>query len=271
MIEGRRTVQADEGDVPLISWVDCLLRILIAALVKFLLEILVMALRCFRLWVVILVGAIAVPSCLVQSARATQYTVGGSDGWGLGHDLLLWASQYTFHVGDDLYFPYQTGQHSVLLVTQDDYNSCNTDHPVTSDNGQGNMIFTLINQQTYYFICGAPQHCSEGLKLEVTVEASPTTNTPATPLPTPTESPPVLSPPDSTQYPPPDALHYPPPDAVPYVPPPPHGTLYPPPYNTPYNTFHNVVGAASPCKLLEALVASILGAAAALAYTSLAL
>ena len=39
---------------------------------------------------------------LLRSTEAAQYTVGESIGWGLGNDLEKWATQYTFHVGDDL-------------------------------------------------------------------------------------------------------------------------------------------------------------------------
>jgi hypothetical protein len=36
------------------------------------------------------------------AVEAAQYTVGESSGWGLGTDFDKWATQYTFHVGDDL-------------------------------------------------------------------------------------------------------------------------------------------------------------------------
>ncbi|KAH7282109.1 hypothetical protein KP509_35G012300 [Ceratopteris richardii] len=105
-----------------------------------------------------------------REVMATQYTVGDSIGWGLGHDMETWAAQFKFQVGDELYFPYPAGQHSVLLVTEEDYKTCNREKPVASDNGMGDMAMTLISPQTYYFICGIPGHCEQGLRLKIVVE-----------------------------------------------------------------------------------------------------
>ncbi|MCO5608897.1 hypothetical protein L7F22_063115 [Adiantum nelumboides] len=99
-----------------------------------------------------------------------QHTVGDSGGWGLGNDLQSWSTQLKFHVGDELYFPYPSGQHSVLMVSEEDYKSCNKEKPISSDNGMGNMVMPLMSEETYYFICGVPGHCEQGLRLSVTVE-----------------------------------------------------------------------------------------------------
>ncbi|MCO5608895.1 hypothetical protein L7F22_063113 [Adiantum nelumboides] len=99
-----------------------------------------------------------------------QYTVGDSVGWGLGHDLQSWSTQFKFHVGDELYFPYPAGQHSVLMVSEEDYKSCNIEKPISSDNGMGDMVIPLMSKETYYFICGVPGHCEQGLRLSIPVE-----------------------------------------------------------------------------------------------------
>ncbi|MCO5607392.1 hypothetical protein L7F22_061588 [Adiantum nelumboides] len=103
-------------------------------------------------------------------ALGAQHTVGDSGGWGLGNDLQSWSTQLKFHVGDELYFPYPFGQHSVLMVSEEDYKSCNKEKPISSDNGMGNMVMPLMSEETYYFICGVPGHCEQGLRLSVTVE-----------------------------------------------------------------------------------------------------
>eukprot|EP00250_Pteridium_aquilinum_P018878 c24221_g1_i1 orf=632-1258(-) len=110
---------------------------------------------------------------MMHAALAMEYTVGGAKGWTVGEDLETWASQYTFYVGDELYFPYAYGQSSVLLVTEKDYNDCNTNDGVASDGGLGDMEMSLLTPQTYYFISGHSDQCSQGLRLEVPVLAAP--------------------------------------------------------------------------------------------------
>eukprot|EP00250_Pteridium_aquilinum_P011695 c20245_g1_i1 orf=292-966(-) len=177
----------------------------------------------------VLLLALIVAMVGFEGVNATQYTVGDTVGWGLGNNLGSWASQFKFHVGDDLYFPYPAGQHSVLLVTEDDYNSCNIESPITSDNGMGDMVMTLVSAETYFFICGVPGHCTQGLRLSIAVEP----DTPST---------------NDSAPPPPDAVaHNPPPQHAPDVLTPPEAppaaddTVAPalsPPYYTKYNSFH---------------------------------
>ncbi|MCO5601931.1 hypothetical protein L7F22_056057 [Adiantum nelumboides] len=106
---------------------------------------------------------------LLPAAKASKYTVGGASGWVVGEDMEAWAAKFTFYVGDELYFPYPYGQSSVLLVTEEDYNDCNANKGIASDGGLGNMVMTLLTAETYFFISGHPEQCTEGLHLEVTV------------------------------------------------------------------------------------------------------
>ncbi|KAI5059247.1 hypothetical protein GOP47_0026056 [Adiantum capillus-veneris] len=106
---------------------------------------------------------------LAPATHATKYTVGGSPGWVVGEDMEAWGAQHTFYVGDELYFPYPYGQSSVLLVTEEDYNDCNANRAISSDGGLGNMAMTLLTAETYFFISGHPEQCTEGLRLEVHV------------------------------------------------------------------------------------------------------
>ncbi|KAI5083015.1 hypothetical protein GOP47_0002758 [Adiantum capillus-veneris] len=190
-----------------------------------------------------------------ELAMGAQYTVGDT-GWGLGNDFAGWASQFKFYVGDDLYFSYPAGQHSVLLVTEEDYKDCNIERPFTSDDGMGDMLITLVDAQTYYFICGVPGHCEQGLRLKIEVE----NETPSTSKEPPPPDATVHDPPppdvETHEPPPPDVeTHEPPPPVVEeHDPPPPHApeeersppppeakaddSKSSPPYYSQYNTFH---------------------------------
>eukprot|EP00250_Pteridium_aquilinum_P006121 c16098_g1_i1 orf=163-786(+) len=107
---------------------------------------------------------------------ATQYTVGGSSGWNLGVDYSTWASQTTFKTGDTLEFTYGS-LHTVLQVSEADYNACSTSNAITTGTG-GNTIVKLDKAQTYYFICGTPGHCGSGMQVSVKVVSA--SSTPAT-------------------------------------------------------------------------------------------
>ncbi|MCO5600732.1 hypothetical protein L7F22_054847 [Adiantum nelumboides] len=106
---------------------------------------------------------------LPAMTKASKYTVGGASGWVVGEDMEAWAAKFTFYVGDELYFPYPYGQSSVLLVTEEDYKDCNANKGIASDGGLGDMVMTLLTAETYFFISGHPEQCTEGLRLEVTV------------------------------------------------------------------------------------------------------
>eukprot|EP00249_Psilotum_nudum_P036639 c8246_g1_i1 orf=257-811(-) len=114
---------------------------------------------------------------------ATQYNVGGSAGWGVtGTNYGDWASKNDYHVGDKLYFSYTAGLHSVLQVSESDYRSCSTTNPISSDKGVGNKAVELKAPGEYYYICGTPGHCAEGMKFSITVTTnSSSSTTPSTP------------------------------------------------------------------------------------------
>ncbi|XP_047323764.1 blue copper protein-like [Impatiens glandulifera] len=114
--------------------------------------------------------------CSIVPCLATVYTVGDSNGWGLGVDYTTWTSDKTFNVGDSLVFTYG-GSHSVDEVKKSDYSSCSAANAITSD-GSGSTTIELKKTGTHYFICGVSSHCSGGMKLSVDVnDASSTGNT----------------------------------------------------------------------------------------------
>ena len=61
-------------------------------------------------------------------------------------------------------------------MTEVAYNDCASDSPIASDGGEGDMAITLTSTQTFYFISGYADQCSQGLRLVVNVLDAPTTN-----------------------------------------------------------------------------------------------
>lgn len=101
-------------------------------------------------------------------------------------------------------FKYQASSDSVLQVTKQGFDNCNTNSPIAKYN-DGNTEFKLKKSGPYYFISGNKDNCNKNEKLVVIVMASrttknspppPSTNAPS-PGPTTTsdQQPPVASPP----------------------------------------------------------------------------
>ncbi|KAJ6776277.1 EARLY NODULIN-LIKE PROTEIN 2 [Salix koriyanagi] len=83
---------------------------------------------------------------------------------------------------------YNNGSDSVLLVTKDDYNSCNTTNPIKTMNS-GSDVFQFDKSGPYFFISGNEDNCEKGQKLIVTVLSAGTRRATA-----PVSLPPALSP-----------------------------------------------------------------------------
>ncbi|CAL5381239.1 unnamed protein product [Camellia sinensis] len=114
------------------------------------------------------------------AAYATQYTVGDASGWAQQVNYITWVSGKTFRVGDTLLFTYVATMHSVDVVSQSDYNSCNTANALTSYTGGNNNVY-LTTTGSMYFICPTPGHCQSGMKLAITVAAAGTSPPPPPP------------------------------------------------------------------------------------------
>ncbi|KAL6981346.1 hypothetical protein U1Q18_022975 [Sarracenia purpurea var. burkii] len=144
---------------------------------------------------IILIGA--------PAAIAVQYTVGDSSGWTQGVDYTTWTAGKTFYPNDTLLFTYGS-LHSVDQVSQSDYNGCNTGNAIKSYS-TGSTTIPLTTTGSTYYICGTPGHCSNGMKLAITVSAATTTtpSPPGTPPSTTTPSPSGTPPSTTTPSPPP--------------------------------------------------------------------
>ncbi|PKI56275.1 early nodulin-like protein 2 [Punica granatum] len=106
--------------------------------------------------------------CLSESYR---FDVGGREGWveNPKEGYNQWAGKTRFSVNDNLYFKYKKGD-SVLLVSKDDYYSCNTYNPIKKwDDGASE--FTLGRSGPFFFIGGTEESCKKGQQLIVVVLA----------------------------------------------------------------------------------------------------
>ncbi|EOA19121.1 hypothetical protein CARUB_v10007790mg [Capsella rubella] len=129
-----------------------------------------------------------------------KFYVGESDGWVLtpSEDYSHWSHRNRFQVNDTLYFKYVKGKDSVLVVSEKEYNTCNTTHPLTSLS-DGDSIFLLSRSGPFFFVSGDSGNCLKGQKLAVKVMSmvhhSHTHRHPPSPSPSPTVSPvhPALS------------------------------------------------------------------------------
>ncbi|KAG0456254.1 hypothetical protein HPP92_024042 [Vanilla planifolia] len=128
---------------------------------------------------------------LVFLTRAYDFYVGGRQGWVTqpAEGYNNWAGRMRFQVADKLVFKYKKGDDSVLLVKKEDYDSCSTSNPIKKFD-DGDTVFQFDRSGPFFFISGAPNHCSQGQKLVVVVMA--VRNKPS---PSPPASPPSVSPP----------------------------------------------------------------------------
>lgn len=84
--------------------------------------------------------------------------------------------------------------HTVAEVSSADYSACSASNSIQSYSDQNTKV-ALTAPGTRYFICGAPGHCGNGMKLAVTVAAAAATTTPETS----TSTPAATTPPTTTK------------------------------------------------------------------------
>ncbi|KAH0915555.1 LOW QUALITY PROTEIN: hypothetical protein HID58_030001 [Brassica napus] len=90
---------------------------------------------------------------------------------------------------------YPKGKDSVLEVSEEEYNTCNTTHPITSVS-DGGSLFVLSRSGPFFFVSGNSENCLKGQKLAVNVMSTAHhSRSPRQPSPSPSPSPsPTLSP-----------------------------------------------------------------------------
>lgn len=103
--------------------------------------------------------------CVLQCVHLVEgatYVVGGSKGWYL--QSKAWAVGKRFRAGDILVFNYNPSVHNLVVVNAGAYRSCSTagSSPLTSGSDK-----VTLTRGANYFICGAPGHCTAGMKMAV--------------------------------------------------------------------------------------------------------
>ncbi|XP_057953941.1 early nodulin-like protein 3 [Malania oleifera] len=110
---------------------------------------------------------------LQTSSQAHKFLVGGKNGWvpQPPETYNHWAERMRFQVNDSLIFKYKKGSDSVLIVTQEDYNNCNTTKPIKALK-DGTSVVKLNRSGPFFFISGNACGCDRGHeKLVVVVMA----------------------------------------------------------------------------------------------------
>ncbi|GAV82494.1 Cu_bind_like domain-containing protein [Cephalotus follicularis] len=136
--------------------------------------------------------AIAINSLLLLqgSTAQTVHVVGDGLGWVIPPNgaaaYTTWAANKTFTVGDILVFNFATGRHDVAQVTKANFDSCNTNSPISlTSTSPANITLSAVGEHNY--ICNFTGHCSSGQKLAINVSAS--SSTPTIPSPVPVQAP----------------------------------------------------------------------------------
>ncbi|KAF8034487.1 hypothetical protein BT93_C0717 [Corymbia citriodora subsp. variegata] len=117
----------------------------------------------------------------LSSAEATNYTVGGSEGWNIPSSAGAysnWASRHTFEVSDVLVFDFDSSTNEVADVTKEDYHACNTDSPIT-----------VLSTSPATYSLDIAGHCSQGQSLAITIAEPPSGPTSSAPGSLPPPSP----------------------------------------------------------------------------------
>ncbi|KAI4380517.1 hypothetical protein MLD38_006696 [Melastoma candidum] len=109
----------------------------------------------------------------VLPLQGWEFEVGGEDAsWKLPLCLQCTANGLTANNSSSemsyLVWKYNRKSDSVLEVTKQDYDECNTRRPIATYKG-GNTKMTLEHSGAFYFVSGAEGHCQKGQKVKVIV------------------------------------------------------------------------------------------------------
>ncbi|KAI4326548.1 hypothetical protein MLD38_031852 [Melastoma candidum] len=112
-------------------------------------------------------------SATVPVGYGYQYKVGDLNAWGIPPSsnpriYSLWSEYNQPLVGDSLLFLYPPSQDSVIQVTAAAFAGCNTSDPILNMNN-GNSLFNVTSNGTFYFISGTSGHCQKNQKLQVSI------------------------------------------------------------------------------------------------------
>ncbi|KAJ8436299.1 hypothetical protein Cgig2_017436 [Carnegiea gigantea] len=132
-------------------------------------------------------GFVILVSVMSSCGEGYKFYVGGRDGW------VTHPSEDYNHWAQRMRFQYNKSSDSVLVVTKENYNTCNTKDPIKTLT-EGNCEYKFERSGPYYFISGNGEHCKQGQKLIVVVLAVRPKKSPPKPAPVPVPAPaPVVS------------------------------------------------------------------------------
>ncbi|KAK6137746.1 hypothetical protein DH2020_028498 [Rehmannia glutinosa] len=80
-----------------------------------------------------------------------------------------WSSSNSFHIGDTLYFDFDSGLYDVIQVSRGEFDSC-TGNQAFKAFMDGPAIFALSRKGVFYFICNVSNYCDLGQKVSVIVD-----------------------------------------------------------------------------------------------------
>ncbi|CAN0829688.1 Blue copper protein [Linum grandiflorum] len=112
--------------------------------------------------------ALSTPTTILAHKYAT-FRVGGDKGWVIGTHYQEWVEGKQFHVGDQLVFKYEKGEHNVFEVTKSEYEQCIVPTDPSKKLETGNDAVMLNSKGGKYYLCGEPGHCAGGQKLAINV------------------------------------------------------------------------------------------------------
>ncbi|XP_073120887.1 mavicyanin-like [Henckelia pumila] len=108
---------------------------------------------------------------LKDGSYSLQHMVGDSI-WSIppANDFYAnWSSSHSFHIGDTLYFDFDSGFYDVIQVSRGEYDSCWTNQPYKAF-VDGPAAIDLTEKGVFYFICNVSNYCRLGQKVCVIVE-----------------------------------------------------------------------------------------------------
>ncbi|KAI9110267.1 hypothetical protein K1719_018709 [Acacia pycnantha] len=112
----------------------------------------------------------AVAFLFLHCATAQTVHVVGDTRWIVLSDpnfYTTWASSKTFHLNDVLWFDFTTGEHDVVEVPKESYDSCSDSNKIGDTILTGPYDHTLNTTGNHYFICSIGNHCKNGQKFIV--------------------------------------------------------------------------------------------------------
>uniref|UniRef100_A0A7N0UII7 Phytocyanin domain-containing protein n=1 Tax=Kalanchoe fedtschenkoi TaxID=63787 RepID=A0A7N0UII7_KALFE len=108
-----------------------------------------------------------------EQVHSKQYKVGDLDAWGIPtaanpHVYTTWSKKHDFKIGDSLLFLYPPSQDSVIQVREGSFKTCNLEDPILHMD-DGNSLFNITSNGTFYFTSGEAGHCGKQQKLQISI------------------------------------------------------------------------------------------------------